>query len=70
MKPILILTLLMAVLSGCGGGGGGGKSSATTTDPFLAQVQALVKTMPEDTEPTDYSDLVVSTSESSEPISP
>lgn len=68
MKPILILTLMMAVLSGCGGGGG--KSPAETTDPFLAQVQALVKTMPEDTEPTDYSYLVVSTSESSEPISP
>lgn len=66
MKPILLFTMILAVLSGCGGG----KSSSRSSDPFLAQVQALVKTMPEDTEPTDYSDLVVSTSETSEPITP
>lgn len=70
MKRILMIGLLAMGLGGCNGsdnGGGAGGGNTSSVDPYTAQVLALVGTAPEDTEPTDYTGVVV-TSENSEPI--
>lgn len=63
-KFILAILAAAALLSGCGGGGGG---TSTATDSFIAAVQQIIATSPDNAEPTDVEAVAVTGSETAEP---
>lgn len=66
-KFILAILAAAALLSGCGGGGGGGGGTSTATDSFIAAVQQIIATSPDNAEPTDVEAVAVTGSETAEP---
>lgn len=63
--PILSAT---ALLASCGGGSGGGMS-VDAADSFIAAVQQIIATAPDNAEATDVEAIAVTTSETAEPFS-
>ena len=62
------LALAMS-LAACGGdGGNGGVSVAPVTDSFFVAVLALVRTSPDNTEPTDISAIAATSPDTTEPV--
>ncbi len=72
MRRFLLVLGSTIALAACGssGGGGGDGSSGTGkgSDNFVAQVQRLSATMPEDTEPNDVDAIVATAPEKAEPV--
>lgn len=66
-KFALAILSAAALLAGCGGGGGGGGTSVGATDSFIAAVQRIIATSPDDAEPTDVEGIAVTASETAEP---
>ena len=68
MRRYLLALVYIALLSACKGGGGNGTTTANPqADPFVAFVQRLVQTQPEDTEPEDVSMLTPNPADTLEP---
>lgn len=65
-KITLAILSAAALLAGCGGGGGGGGTSVGATDSFIAAVQQIIATSPENAEPTDVDAVSVTASETAE----
>lgn len=61
--------MLVLVAAGCGGGGGGGGSTPSASNAFVAGVQAIVSTSPEDDEPADVSNTAEASDDDAEPLS-
>lgn len=57
-------------LTACKSGGGNQNGNAATpqADPFVAFVQQLAQSQPDDAEPEDVSGIVVSSSDNAEPL--
>lgn len=67
MSKFTLATLsAAALLAGCGGGGGGG-TDVGTADSFIAAVQQIIATSPDNAEPADVEAVAVTTSETAEP---
>ncbi|MGO4380452.1 hypothetical protein [Pseudoduganella sp. RAF53_2] len=74
MKSLALLCSAL-LLAACGGGGGHNADTSPTTPPpppvmtdaFTATVLALIATSPDDAEPTDTSNVALTTSEDKEP---
>ncbi len=63
-----IMLLLAAAGCGGGGGGGGGGSTPSASNAFVAGVQAIVSTSPEDDEPADVSNTAEASDDDAEPL--
>lgn len=72
-------TMLASLVTACGGGGGGGDGAAmgspmppaapaTAGDAFTAAMVALVRSAPDDTEPSDVDGAVPTKPDGSEPV--
>lgn len=67
--PVLLAALALIACSGGGRQGQGQTGSAGGNgDPFIAAVQQLSATSPEDAEPADVDAVTVTTPESAEPV--
>lgn len=70
-KQVLLVLTLAALLTACGGGGGGSSGTAGVTpqaDPFMTFVQDLSSSSPEDNEPETVTGVVVSSTDTDEPL--
>lgn len=72
MKPTRIVSLAAALslLAACGGGGGSSNNPMPRPqgDQFMAAVQSVVTSSPDDTEPQSIDAMVVTTVDDQEPM--
>lgn len=71
MHKFLLVAGLSLTIAACGssggGGGGGGELSVSGSDSFIADVQQLSATSPDNSEPVNVDAIAVSTPENTEP---